>query len=88
MEKLSIRSMAQENLRSLGESTSGYGYSYENDSKTFGEITWSDSEDGDLPKKDATCHIEIESQEVHLKPFSSNKTLNANDLQNNNLKLI
>ncbi|GJY13198.1 hypothetical protein Tco_0382507 [Tanacetum coccineum] len=56
--------MAQDNLRSLGETTSGYGYSYENNPKTSYESTWGDSEDDDQSKKDATCLMEIESQEL------------------------
>ncbi|GJZ22988.1 hypothetical protein Tco_0560027 [Tanacetum coccineum] len=56
--------MAQENLRLLGESTSGYGYSYGNDPKTSCESTWGDSEDDIQSKKNATCLMEIESQEV------------------------
>ncbi|GJZ19212.1 hypothetical protein Tco_0555802, partial [Tanacetum coccineum] len=55
--------MAQENLRSLWESTIGYGYSYENDPKTSCDSTWGDSEDGDQPEKDSTCLMKIESQE-------------------------
>nr|GEX97242.1 hypothetical protein [Tanacetum cinerariifolium] len=55
--------MAQENLRSLGESTSGYAYSYVNDPKTSCESTLGDSEDEYQSKKDATCLMEIESQE-------------------------
>nr|GEW33042.1 retrovirus-related Pol polyprotein from transposon TNT 1-94 [Tanacetum cinerariifolium] len=58
--------MAQENLRSWVKSTSGYGYSYENDLKTSCESTWGDSEDDDQPEKDATCLMEFESQEVFM----------------------
>ncbi|GKA39352.1 hypothetical protein Tco_0731903, partial [Tanacetum coccineum] len=67
-----IRSMAQENLRSLGESKSGYGYTYENDPKTSCERTWGDSKDDDQLEKDATCLMKIESQEVYPNSSISN----------------
>nr|GEZ51334.1 hypothetical protein [Tanacetum cinerariifolium] len=54
--------MAQEKLRSLGESPSSYRYSYENDPKTSYESTWRNSEDDEQSKKDTTCLMEIESQ--------------------------
>ncbi|GKD85908.1 retrovirus-related pol polyprotein from transposon TNT 1-94 [Tanacetum coccineum] len=65
--------MAQENLMSLGESTSGYGYSYENDPKASCEITWGDSKDEDQLEKDATCLMEIESQEFIQKATEREK---------------
>ncbi|GJX62135.1 hypothetical protein Tco_0295035 [Tanacetum coccineum] len=68
-----LRSMAQENLMSLGESTSGYGYSYENDPKASCEITWGDSKDEDQLEKDATCLMEIESQELIQKATEREK---------------
>ena len=40
--------MAQENLLSLRGNTSGYGYSNKKDTKTFCDVTWSDSDEGDL----------------------------------------
>ncbi|GKF25228.1 hypothetical protein Tco_0081122 [Tanacetum coccineum] len=76
--------MAQENLRSLGESTIGYGYSYENDPKTSCESTWGDSEDCDQPEKDATCLMKIESQEVYPNSYISN----LHELQKDNEELL
>ncbi|GKC51417.1 hypothetical protein Tco_1074162 [Tanacetum coccineum] len=76
--------MAQENLRSLGESASGYGYSYENNPKTSCESTWGDSKDDDQSEKDATCLMEIESQEVHPNSFISN----LHELQKDNEEVV
>ena len=84
MEKLSIRSLAQDNLRSLRGSTSGYGCSYEKDPKNFFEDTWSDSDEGDHEEGNESCYMAFGSQEVHLNPYHSNKALNINDLQNDN----
>ncbi|GJT14720.1 hypothetical protein Tco_0873426, partial [Tanacetum coccineum] len=69
-------------IPSLGESISGYGYSYENDPKTSCESTWSDSEVGDQPKRDATCLMEIKSQERHPDSCITDKvptSFNQND---------
>ncbi|GJS38119.1 retrovirus-related pol polyprotein from transposon 17.6 [Tanacetum coccineum] len=53
------------------------------ENKAFVRGSWSDSEDGDEPLNDATCLIEIDSQEVVSKPSSSNI-----DLQKENEELL
>ncbi|GKF82419.1 hypothetical protein Tco_0244075, partial [Tanacetum coccineum] len=58
------------------------------ENKAFIEGTWSDSEDGDEPQNEATCLMEIESQEVVSKPSSSNNDLNIIDLQKENEELL
>ncbi|GJZ45394.1 copia protein [Tanacetum coccineum] len=40
--------------------------------KAFVRATWSDSEEGDEPRNDATCLMAIESQEVQPNPSNSN----------------
>ncbi|GJS51782.1 hypothetical protein Tco_0625144 [Tanacetum coccineum] len=52
------------------------------------EEAWSDSEDGDEPQNDATCLIEIGSQEVQPNPSISNNDLDIVDLQKENEELL
>ncbi|GJR78412.1 hypothetical protein Tco_0149197 [Tanacetum coccineum] len=56
--------------------------------KAFVGGAWCDSEDGDKHQNDATCLMEIDSQEVVSKPSSSNYDLNIIDLQKENEKLL
>ncbi|GKE19755.1 retrovirus-related pol polyprotein from transposon 17.6 [Tanacetum coccineum] len=51
------------------------------ENKAFVGGAWSDSKDGDDQLNDATCLMEIDSQEVVSKPSSSNIDLNIIDLQ-------
>nr|GEW76956.1 retrovirus-related Pol polyprotein from transposon TNT 1-94 [Tanacetum cinerariifolium] len=58
------------------------------ENKAFvGEI-WSDSEDGNEHQNDATCLMEIDSQKVVSKPYSSNYDLKIIDLQKENEELL
>ncbi|GJV79052.1 retrovirus-related pol polyprotein from transposon TNT 1-94 [Tanacetum coccineum] len=56
--------------------------------KAFIEGAWINSEDGDEPQNDATCLMEIGSQEVQTKPSISNNDLDITDLQKENAKLL
>ncbi|GJX78626.1 retrotransposon protein [Tanacetum coccineum] len=58
------------------------------ENKAFVGGSWSDREDGDEPLNDATCLMEIYSQEVVSKPSSSNIDLNYIDLQKENEELL
>ncbi|GJX08613.1 hypothetical protein Tco_0196545 [Tanacetum coccineum] len=58
------------------------------ENKAFVGGAWSDSEDGDEPHDDATCHMAIDSQEVVSKPSNSNYDLNIIDLQKENEELL
>ena len=80
--------MAQENLMSLRGNTNGYGYSNKKDLKTFCDVTWSNSDEGDHEERNESCLMAFGSQEVHLNPSYSNKDLNIHDLQNDNFKLL
>ncbi|GJW31031.1 hypothetical protein Tco_0047906 [Tanacetum coccineum] len=62
-------------------------YKMPKENKTFVRRSWSDSEDGDEPQKDATF-IAIESQEVHLKPFTSNNNIDLHELLKENEELL
>ncbi|GJX08114.1 hypothetical protein Tco_0196046 [Tanacetum coccineum] len=68
----------------IGGSTSGYGYSYDNDLKISCESTWGNSEVGDQPEKDTTCLMEIKPPEVY--PNSS--VSNLYELQKDNVELL
>ncbi|GJV10675.1 putative reverse transcriptase domain-containing protein [Tanacetum coccineum] len=52
--------------------------------KAFVGITWSDSEDDDEPRNDATCLMAIDSQEVQPNPSISNII----NLKNENEELL
>ncbi|GJV67119.1 retrovirus-related pol polyprotein from transposon TNT 1-94 [Tanacetum coccineum] len=58
------------------------------ENKAFVVRAWSDSEDDDEPQKDATCLMEIDSQEVHPKPSTSNSNVNLHELQKENEELL
>ncbi|GKA13402.1 retrovirus-related pol polyprotein from transposon TNT 1-94 [Tanacetum coccineum] len=58
------------------------------ENKDFIGGAWSDSEDGDEQPNDATCLMDIDSQEVVSKPSSSNNDLNIIDLQKENEELL
>ncbi|GJS99506.1 hypothetical protein Tco_0820676 [Tanacetum coccineum] len=49
--------------------------------KAFVGGAWSDSEDGNEPQNDATCLMEIDSQEIQPNPSISNNDLDIIDLQ-------
>ena len=76
--------MAQENLKLLGVNTFDYEDLRMKNSKIRFDDTWSCCNDEDDEESIKSCLMAFGPQEVHLKPFSSNKTLNANDLQNDN----
>ncbi|GKE94521.1 hypothetical protein Tco_1579376 [Tanacetum coccineum] len=46
------------------------------------------SEDGDKPQKDATCLMEIDSQEIHPKPSIYNNDIDIIKLENENEELL
>ncbi|GJW15494.1 hypothetical protein Tco_0019627 [Tanacetum coccineum] len=46
------------------------------------------SKDGDKPQKDATCLMEIDSQEVHPKPSIYNNDIDIIKLENENEELL
>ncbi|GJS51525.1 hypothetical protein Tco_0624887 [Tanacetum coccineum] len=58
------------------------------ENKAFVGGAWSDNEDGNAHQNDATCLMEIDSQEVVSKPSSSNNDLNIIDLQKDNEELL
>ncbi|GKC14017.1 hypothetical protein Tco_1010799 [Tanacetum coccineum] len=58
------------------------------ENKGFIRGAWSDSEDGNEHQYDATCLMEIDSQEVVSKPSSPNNDLNIVDLQKENEQLL
>nr|GEX35482.1 zf-CCHC domain-containing protein/DUF4219 domain-containing protein/UBN2 domain-containing protein [Tanacetum cinerariifolium] len=58
------------------------------ENKAFVEGAWSDSEDDNEPQNDATCLMEIGSQEVLPNPFISNNDLDIIDLQKENDELL
>ncbi|GJT65968.1 hypothetical protein Tco_1017448 [Tanacetum coccineum] len=72
----------------MGESTSGYGYSYKKDPKIVNEDTWSDSDESAHKEINESCLMAFGSQEVYLNPSCSNKALNIDDLKNDNFELI
>ncbi|GJV11591.1 hypothetical protein Tco_1353132 [Tanacetum coccineum] len=55
------------------------------DKREFATIS---SEDGDEPRNDATCLMEIDSQEVQTKTSISNNDLDVMDLQKENEELL
>ncbi|GJU01155.1 hypothetical protein Tco_1111493 [Tanacetum coccineum] len=56
--------MDQENLRSLGESTSDCGYSYKKDPKIIREDAWIDSDEGDHKEINKSRPMAFGSQEA------------------------
>nr|GEW53105.1 UBN2 domain-containing protein [Tanacetum cinerariifolium] len=52
--------------------------------KAIIRATWSDSEEGDEPRNDATCLMKIDSQEVQPNPSISNNDSNIINLQKEN----
>ncbi|GJZ02267.1 hypothetical protein Tco_0520228 [Tanacetum coccineum] len=56
--------------------------------KAFVRVTWSNSEDGDEPRNDATCIMAIDSQEVQPNPSISNNDSNIINLQKENQELL
>ncbi|GJY12555.1 hypothetical protein Tco_0381864 [Tanacetum coccineum] len=58
------------------------------ENKVFAGGAWSDSEDNDEPQNDATCLVEIVTQEVVSKSSNSNYDLNIIDLQKENEELL
>ncbi|GJZ24273.1 UBN2 domain-containing protein [Tanacetum coccineum] len=58
------------------------------ENKAFVGGSWSDSEDGDEQPNDATCLMDIDSQEVVSKPSSFDYNLNYIDLQKVNEELL
>ncbi|GJY34204.1 hypothetical protein Tco_0418673 [Tanacetum coccineum] len=51
-------------------------------------VTWSDSEDGDKTRNDATCLMAIDSQEVQPNPSTSNNDSNIINFQKENQELL
>ncbi|GJU36844.1 hypothetical protein Tco_1185198 [Tanacetum coccineum] len=51
-------------------------------------VTWSDSEDGDETRNDATCLMAIDSQEVQPNPSTSNNDLNIINFEKENQELL
>ncbi|GKA97357.1 hypothetical protein Tco_0825251 [Tanacetum coccineum] len=56
--------------------------------KAFVGVTWSDSEDGDKSRNDATCLMAIDSQEVQPNPSIFNNDSNIINLQKDNEELL
>nr|GEV49670.1 putative reverse transcriptase domain-containing protein [Tanacetum cinerariifolium] len=56
--------------------------------KEFVGVMWSDSEDDDEPRNDATCLMAIDSQEVQPNPSISNNDSNIVNLQKENEELL
>ncbi|GKG18062.1 hypothetical protein Tco_0372360, partial [Tanacetum coccineum] len=54
--------MAQENLRSLGKSTTDCEYSYKKDLKIVSEDSCSDSDESALKEMNESCRMAFESQ--------------------------
>nr|GEX85942.1 hypothetical protein [Tanacetum cinerariifolium] len=67
-----------------GESERGRGNGFGN----RGADSSRKNEDGDEPKKDASCLMMVDSQEVHHKPSISNNDLELHDMQKENEELI
>ena len=80
--------MAQENLKLFGVNTFDYEDLRMKNPKIRFDDTWSYSNDDDNEERNESCLVGLKSSEVYLDPFSSNKTLDANELNKYNLELI
>ena len=80
--------MAQENHVLFGVNTFDYEDLCMKNPMIGFEDTWSYSNDEDNKERNESCFMALESPKVHLDPFSSNKTLDANELEKDNLELI
>ena len=80
--------MAQENLMSFGENTSDYKDLCMKSPMMSFEDTWNWSNDKDDEERNESCFMALDSPKVYLDPFSSNNTLNENDLEKTNFELI
>ncbi|GJR51416.1 hypothetical protein Tco_1401937 [Tanacetum coccineum] len=65
--------MDQENLRSLGESTCGYGYSYKKYPKIVNEDSWSDSDQSAHEEMNESCLMGFGSLEELELEFDETK---------------
>jgi hypothetical protein len=80
--------MAQENLKRFGVNTFDYeDLRMKNPNIRFDD-TWSYCNDDDNEERNESCLVGLKSSEVYLDPFCSNKTLDANELNKDNLELI
>jgi hypothetical protein len=80
--------MAQENLKLFGVNTFDYEDLRMKNPKIRFDDTCSYSNDDDNEERNESCLVSLKSSEVYLDPFSSNKTLDANELNKDNLELI